>query len=126
MGPDSANRPRLRAPVRLKQGRDFARLREQGQRRACGCILANWQPLKPDSVSRLGVIASRRVGSAVVRNRARRLLREVFRRHQHELARPVDMVLVARASMVGKRFATVEKDFLTTLQRARLLRGSIG
>ncbi len=122
MGDGGANRPRLRAPVRLKQGRDFARLRQQGQRLAWGCIALNWQTLSPDSPSRLGVISSRRIGNAVARNRARRLLREVFRLHQHGLARSVDMVLVARASIAGKPFAAVEKDFLTTLRKARLLK----
>jgi ribonuclease P protein component len=57
-----------------------------------------------------------------VRNRARRLLRESFRLHQHGLAQPVDLVLVARPSIVGKDFAQVERDFLTTLRKAGLLR----
>jgi ribonuclease P protein component len=58
----------------------------------------------------------------VVRNRARRLLRESFRLHQHDLAGPVDLVLVARASIVGKGLADVQRDFLTALRKARLLR----
>ena len=58
----------------------------------------------------------------MVRNRARRLLRESFRVHQHDLAAPVDLVLVARPSIVGKGYVDVEKDFLTTLRRARLLK----
>ena len=57
-----------------------------------------------------------------MRNRARRLLRETFRLHQRDLAPPVDLVLVARPSIVGKGFAEVEKDFLTTLRKARLLK----
>jgi ribonuclease P protein component len=78
------------------------------------------------SASRLGVITGARIGNAVARNRARRLLRESFRLHQHELARPIDLVLVARPSVAGKGFAEVEGDFLTTLRRARLLKGTGG
>ena len=70
----------------------------------------------------MGVITGRKIGGAVVRNRARRLLRETFSVHQHDLAGPVDLVLVARASIVGKPFAAVEKDVLTTLRKARLLK----
>jgi ribonuclease P protein component len=108
--------------ARLKQGRDFARVRQHGERLVIGCLIANWRRLPAASSSRLGVITARRIGSAVVRNRARRLLRETFRVHQHDLAAPVELVLVARQSITGKGFAAVEKDFLTTLRKARLLK----
>ena len=120
--------PRLRfgRGARLKLGRDFARVRGQGERLVNGCLIANWLRLPPGSASRLGVITSGRIGKAVARNRARRLMRESYRLHQHELAQPVDLVLVARPSIAGKGFAGVEKDFLTTLRKARLLKESGG
>ena len=115
-------RLRFARAARIKQGRDFARMRQAGERMVVGCLIANWQRLPVGSGSRLGVITAGRIGGAVVRNRARRLLRESFRVHQHDLAAPVDLVLVARPSIVGKRYVDVEKDFLTTLRRARLLK----
>ena len=45
---------------------------------------------------RLGVIASRRVGGAVKRNRAKRVLREVFRQNQELLPEQIDVLLIAR------------------------------
>jgi ribonuclease P protein component len=108
--------------ARIKQGRDFARVRQGGGRMVLGCLIANWQRLEPGTTSRLGVITSRKIGNAVVRNRARRLLREAFRLHQHDLAGPLDLVLVARGSIAGKAFESVERDFLTTLRKAGLLR----
>jgi len=87
-----------------------------------GCLIANWQRLPPGTPSRLGVVTAGRIGGAVVRSRARRLLRETFRLHQHDLAAPVDLVLVARPSIVGRGLGEVERDFLTTLRRARLLK----
>ena len=116
-----AGRLGLGRAARLKQGRDFRRLREGGRRIVFGCLIASWLDLAPPACSRLGVVTSRKLGSAVVRSRARRLLRECFRLHQLELARPIDLVLVARASIVGRRFAQVEKDFLTGLRKAGLL-----
>jgi ribonuclease P protein component len=92
----------------------------------CGCLVANWQPVPAPGRSRLGVIASGKIGGAVARNRARRLLREAFRLHQRDLGQPLDLVLVARASIAGKGLAEVEKDLLTTFRRARLLKGAGG
>ena len=106
----------------IKQGRDFRRVRQSGERLVCGCLIANWQRLRAEAASRLGVITSSRIGGAVVRNRARRLLREAFRLHQYDLSAPVDLVLVARPSIAGKAFAEVERDFLTALRKARLFR----
>ena len=115
-------RLRFGRAARIKQSRDFARTRREGQRCVCGCLIANWRTLPSGTPPRLGVVVSRKVGGAVIRSRARRLLRESFRRHQHELAQPVDLVLVARNSITGRGLGEVEKDFLTTLGRAGLLK----
>jgi ribonuclease P protein component len=108
--------------LRLKQSRDFARLRREGQRAVYGCLIANWQHLSAGALMRLGVVVSSKVGNAVVRSRVRRLLRETFRLHRHELAQPVDMILVARPSIAGRGLAEVEKDFLTIMNRAGLIK----
>ncbi|HZQ45367.1 MAG TPA: ribonuclease P protein component [Verrucomicrobiae bacterium] len=108
--------------MRLKQSRDFARVRQEGRRLACGCFIANWRTLPPGSETRLGVITAKKLGNAVVRARARRLLREVFRLHQHDLAQPVELVLVAQRIMVGKGLAAVEDAFLAMLRKAGLFK----
>ena len=120
----AAQRPSLRLPqsMRLKQRRDFTELKQQGQRLAAGCLIANWTASPSGSGPRLGVITSRKLGSAVTRSRARRLLRETFRLHQHDLRQPVTMVLVARSSIRGKQRAEVERDFLLAMRRAKLLK----
>jgi ribonuclease P protein component len=116
--------PRLRLgrSSRLAQSRDFLRLRQTGRRLALGCLIANWNPLPAGAAPKLGVVTSKKIGDAVARSRARRLLRESFRLHQHELAQPIELVLVARNSIAGRSFAEVEKDFLAALKRAGLKR----
>jgi ribonuclease P protein component len=113
---------RLGRATRLAQSRDFARIRQQGERLALGCLIANWSKLPAGAASRLGVVTSKKIGDAPDRSRARRLLRESFRLHQHEFSQPVDLVLVARNSIAGKNFAGVEIDFLAALRRAGLWR----
>jgi ribonuclease P protein component len=115
-------RLRLGRSSRLAQSRDFARVRQRGERLVLGCLIANWNQLPDGSAPKLGVVTSKKIGNAPARSRARRLLRESFRQHQHELARPVELVLVARNSIAGRDFAAVEKDFLAVLNRAGLLK----
>ncbi len=116
--------PRLRLgrALRLKQGREFALIRLEGRRVVSGCLIANWRPLPAGAQGRVGVVTSSRIGGAVARNRARRLLRETYRLHRHALAQSVELVLVARPSIGGKDFAGVEKDFLRTLRNAGLIK----
>ena len=53
---------------------------------------------------RVGFAVSRKVGSAVARNRARRRLREAYRREQEAVQVPVDAVFVARPAALTRRF----------------------
>jgi len=122
MPADPPKRLRLGRASRLAQSRDFARVRQQGERLAQGCLIANWNKLPDGASPRLGVVTGKRIGGAVERSRARRLLRETFRRHQHEFAQPVELVLVARNSIAGKNFVGVERDFLAALKRAGILK----
>jgi len=122
MDAESPKRLRFSRASRLAQNRDFARVRQQGERLIQGCLIANWNQLPEGSRPKLGIVTSKKIGGAVERSRARRLLRESFRQHQHEFIRPVELVLVARNSIAGKRFVDVEKDFLAALSRAGLRR----
>ena len=122
MPADSPARRGLGRRARIKQGRDFAKVRQAGERVVKGCLIANWLRLPAESSSRIGVVVSKKVGGSVVRSRAKRLLRETFRLHQHELIQPLDLVLVARASIVEKDFPGVERDFMATLRNAGLLK----
>ena len=118
-----ASQPRLRfgRAARIKQSRDFSRVRQEGQRVVCGCLIANWRVLPGGSPTRLGVVVSGKIGGSVVRSRVRRLLRETFRLHQHDFGQPIDLVLVARNSIAGRGLNDVEKDFLNAMKRAKLL-----
>jgi ribonuclease P protein component len=65
--------------------------------------------------ARLGVAATRKLGGAVKRNRAKRLAREVFRRHKP--AGGHDIVIVPRREMLDAPFPHLEADFDELLNR---------
>jgi len=64
---------------------------------------------------RVGVAATRKMGAAVIRNRAKRLARELFRRHKLDAG--LDVIIVPRREMVDAPFATLEADYFAALQR---------
>jgi len=72
------------------------------------------------SLSRYGFSVSRRVGKAVVRNRVKRLLREILR--QTPLQPGWDIIFIARPVVATADYATLEKSVNDLLSRARLLR----
>ena len=97
----------------LRTAREFEVLRSFGKRRECGFFSLNYKtfPDRIPAVRRIGVIASRRVGNAVERNRAKRLLRETFRANQEMLPESCDLVCVARKSILKAGQKDVERRF---------------
>lgn len=87
---------RFRASDRIRVSRDFARLRSQGRRVSSEAFALEIAPNAAGA--RLGLVVSRRVGGAVVRNRTKRVVREWFRRTGREQVRRMDLVVIARAA----------------------------
>ena len=70
---------------------------------------------------RLGVVSSKKVsGRAVDRNRARRILRELFRQHRSQFRGSVDVVLIARRRILHASHAEAEAEFLRLARKAGL------
>ncbi len=61
---------------------------------------------------RLGITVTRKVGSSVQRNRIKRVLRDVFRRHRAGLSPALDLVLNARPGAPVVSTAAIEREFL--------------
>jgi ribonuclease P protein component len=71
------------------------------------------------STPRLGIVASRKLGDAVRRNRAKRLIREVFRRLDLGSGTPVDLVVIPRRELFDAPFADLDRDFRAAWRRGR-------
>jgi ribonuclease P protein component len=105
---------------RLTKSPFFQETYKQG--RSCvGRYMVLWLRKGPDASWRLGVVASRKVGGAVARSRAKRRLREAFRRHRSRFVGPYDAVLVARRSILSASWSDVVRDLLKVADKAGVL-----
>jgi ribonuclease P protein component len=104
----------LARPERVRRRPEFERAYNDGAR-IHGRFMTIFVIPNGQSSSRFGVAATRKLGSAVERNRAKRLAREVFRRHK--IAAGLDIILVPRREILDAPFATVEADYLALLNR---------
>lgn len=67
---------------------------------------------------RLGIVASKRLGGAVARNRAKRLIREVFRRNPPRAGCAVDVLVIPRRELFDAVYSNLEEDFQSACRRA--------
>ena len=67
--------------------------------------------------TRLGITVSRKVGGAVIRNRIKRLLREIFRRSISQLPNQFDIVVNAKSGCVGASYEALRDEFLSTANK---------
>lgn len=81
---------------RIRKRPEFVRIQDSPARVGTRHLLLLLAARADDGPPRLGVVASRKVGCAVMRNRAKRLVREAFRLHQRALPRGLDLVIIVR------------------------------
>jgi len=114
---------RFDASARLRSRAEFTAVQTSGRRAAGRYLTLLGQPNSLER-DRLGIIASKRVGSAVDRNRAKRRVREVFRR-SGMLApdiRHLDFVAICRPELPHAPFAALVADFNAALKKLRAAR----
>jgi len=105
---------------RLRRNEDFVRLRQEGRAFSHSSMVLNWMPNGLPH-NRYGLITSKKLGSAVARNRVRRRLREVVRLLHPRLRAGFDIVVIARPGLVGKPFVAMQRILEELSQRAGLL-----
>ncbi len=118
---------RFRSEQHLRRPADIRAVREQGRRVDARAFILLWREraaalpasaAPADSIVRVCVVASgKAVGGAVLRNRAKRRLREVFRHQQHRAPPRCDLVLIARAASGLWPMAELENRFTEACTR---------
>jgi ribonuclease P protein component len=105
---------------RLRRSSDFQRVRTLGQTWVNRWLVLSVLANDGGSV-RVGVAASRRVGGAVQRSRARRLIREAIRFRLDQISGSWDLVFVARKTLIDASFEEVDRAVAQLLRQAGLL-----
>jgi ribonuclease P protein component len=108
----------MRGRQYLTKSEQYALVYENGSSRASDLVVVKALP-NGLTLSRYGFSISRRVGKAVVRNRVKRLLREILRSAPLEAG--WDIVFIARPKAAGASFASLKKSVQGLLSQARLL-----
>ncbi len=126
----------MQRKFRLTRSEDFKRVRRSGKSYAHPLVVLIVQVHEARSVTapdisgegpadpphlRVGVTAGRTVGTAVYRNRAKRLLREAMRPLLPNIASGLDLILIARPGLVSATLEETRQALLALLQRAQIL-----
>ena len=110
----------MKRAVTLKENYEFRRLYQKGTSAVSGCMVVYCRRNKLGH-NRLGVTVSVKLGHAVVRNRARRRLREVYRLNSGALKQGYDMILVARGKTLSAGWRELNDTFLRLCRKLDLL-----
>ena len=105
----------------LKENYEFRRLYAKGKNGATPCI-ALYCRRRKGGENRLGFTVGKKVGNAVMRNRVRRRLREIYRLHEDRLSPGYDVVVVARTRAAFSTYRQLDDSFLRLADRLGLLR----
>ena len=105
----------------LKQNHLFRRLYRRGQS-AANRELVVYCRRNGQGGNRVGLTVSAKLGCAVVRNRLRRRLREIYRLHEGQFRRGFDIVVVARTRAVAADYRRLEQSYLALAGKLGLLR----
>jgi ribonuclease P protein component len=114
---------RLRFPgtARLARSSEFARVRADGRAFHGKAMVVSVLKEASTDPTRIGFITSRRVGSAVIRSRARRRLRELVRADRPQLAQGCWVVVIAKSSAATLPFKMLQNEWRSLAKRAGIL-----
>ena len=104
---------------RVRKRAEYLEIQGDGVRVSGDCLVFICKRRAEGSPLRLGITASRKIGGAVQRSRARRLIREAFRAVFGELPGALDIVVIVRRPLGDRKMAAVLDEWKRALPRIR-------
>jgi ribonuclease P protein component len=108
----------FRHKVRIVRSADYQRLYKEGRKIHSERFVLFGKENGGDR-HRLGITVSRKVGCAVVRNRVKRLFREIFRKSFGEVPDGMDLVVNAKKGSAGVRYEELQSEFMAAVHKMR-------
>ena len=112
----------MKKAVTLKKNYEFQRMYRKAKSAVSPCVVVYCRNNRLDH-NRIGITVSTKLGKAVVRNRARRRLREVYRLNESRFRPGYDIVVVARSRAVTADFGALQSAYLGAAKRLGILVG---
>ncbi len=106
---------------RLTRSSDIQRVRRLGRSYAHPLLILIVENSQQNDQPRLAFLASKSLGNAVNRNRAKRILREVFRHYIASIENEKNILVIARAGLLSSPFFLVQNGCKQILYKARLI-----
>lgn len=103
------------SPPRLKKRAEFLAVAQRGRKQARGALLV--QALPQPGPLRMGFTATKKLGNAVTRNRAKRRMRAIARLEFGSTRRGFDIVMIAREGITTATFESLRQSFREALAR---------
>ena len=111
---------KLKSSVSIKNNYEFRRLYSKGKSVATPFLVVYCRKTRRDH-NRLGITVTAKLGKAVVRNRVRRRLREIYRMNAGKLQQGYDIIVVARARSVNAQYRQLDNAYLAACRKLGLL-----
>ena len=111
---------KMNPAVTVKENYEFRRIYRKGRSAVSPCLVVYCQKNRRGQ-SRLGVTVSTKLGHAVVRNRVRRRLREIYRLNREKMPAGYDIIIVARVRAAETTYRKLERHYLRCLDELGLL-----
>ena len=111
----------MQKKLRLRNRADFGRVYRYGKSFANRQLVVYWSNRPEVERFRLGISVSKKMGNAVVRNRMRRLIKEIVRLNMDKLQSKVDIIFIVRKGAVDMSYGDLEKSVLHALRKAGLI-----
>ena len=101
----------MRFSVPIKNNYEFRRVYNRGKSAATSCLVVYCRPYRTADRNRLGITVGTKIGKAVVRNKIRRRIKEIYRLNEEKLKSGYDIVIVARVRR-DAMYRELERDIL--------------
>ena len=102
----------MRFSVPIKNNYEFRRVYNKGKSAATSCLVVYCRPYRTADRNRLGITVGTKIGKAVIRNKIRRRIKEIYRLNEEKLKSGYDIVIVARVRSRDAMYRELERDIL--------------